>query len=119
MSKLGMLAAGAVGYVLGARAGRERYDQIVNQARRFWTNPQVQRAASQAQDVAKDAAPVVVDKVGDVAKHAAGAAASAIRRDGGDQVDQADEVDQADDATAESPVATRDEGAGSTPISHL
>lgn len=78
MSKLGLLAAGAVGYVLGARAGRERYDQIVEQAQRLWANPKVQRAASQAQDRARDAAPVVAEKVGEAAKHAAGAAVSAV-----------------------------------------
>jgi hypothetical protein len=85
MSKLGLLAAGAVGYVLGARAGRERYDQIVYQAQRFWANPRVQRAASEAQERAREAAPVVAEKVGDAAKHAAGAAVSAVRRDGGDE----------------------------------
>jgi hypothetical protein len=88
MSKLGMLAAGAVGYVLGARAGRERYEQIAYQAQRFWTNPKVQQAASQAQDkakgLAKDAAPVVAEKVTDAAKHAAGAAVSAVKRDSDD-----------------------------------
>jgi hypothetical protein len=88
MSKFGMLAAGAVGYVLGARAGRERYDQIMYQAQRFWTNPKVQRAASEAQERAREVAPVVAEKVGDAAKHAAGAAVSAVTRssddDGGD-----------------------------------
>jgi hypothetical protein len=97
MSKLGMLAAGAVGYVLGARAGRERYDQIVYQAQRFWTNPTVQKAATEAQERAREAAPVVAEKVGDAAKNAAGAAVSAVKRDGGDD---------------ESTSATRDESAG-------
>jgi hypothetical protein len=82
MSKLGMLAAGAVGYVLGARAGRERYDQIVNQAQRFWTNPRVQQAATDAQERAKEAVPIVAEKVGEAAKHAAGAAASAVKSNG-------------------------------------
>jgi hypothetical protein len=115
MSKLGMLAAGAVGYVLGARAGRERYDQIVYQAQRFWTNPTVQKAASEAQERAREAAPVVAEKVGDAAKSAAGAAVSAVKRDGGDD---------------ESSSATRDESTGSaragsngnateTQVSHL
>jgi hypothetical protein len=84
MSKLGMLAAGAVGYVLGARAGRERYDQIVRQAQRLWANPKVQQAATGVQERAKEAVPVVAVKVGDAAKHAAGAAVSAVKRDGGD-----------------------------------
>jgi hypothetical protein len=99
-----MLAAGAVGYVLGARAGRERYDQIVYQAQRFWTNPKVQEAASQAQDRAREAAPVVAEKVGDVAKHAAGAAASVVTRDSGDDSDSA--------------TGTRNESAGAS-ASHL
>ena len=77
MSKLGMLAAGAVGYVLGARAGRERYDQIAYQAQRFWTSPKVQRVASEAQVRVREAAP-------DAAKTAAGAAVSVVKRDDGD-----------------------------------
>jgi hypothetical protein len=118
MSKLGMLTAGAVGYVLGARAGRERYDQIVYQAQRLWTNPKVQRAAAEAQERAREAAPVVAEKVGDAAKHAAGAAASAVLRNGGDD----------DAGSGQATSATRDESAGqaagngSTPetkVSHL
>jgi hypothetical protein len=105
MSKLGLLAAGAVGYVLGARAGRERYDQIVYQAQRFWTNPTVQRAASEAQERAREAAPVVAEKVGDAAKHAAGAAVSAVKRDGG--------AETQDDSASDRTSATRDESTGS------
>ena len=30
MRKMTMLVSGGVGYVLGARAGRERYEQIVH-----------------------------------------------------------------------------------------
>jgi hypothetical protein len=109
MSKLGLLAAGAVGYVLGARAGRERYDQIVYAAQRFWTNPKVQRAASEAQERAREAVPVVAEKVGDAAKHAAGAAVSAVKGDGGETT--------TDDGASGSTSATRDEStrrAGST-----
>lgn len=41
-----MFAAGlAVGYVLGARAGRERYEQIKRAARRVADSPAVQEAA--------------------------------------------------------------------------
>ena len=55
MGKLSMLAGGAVGYVLGARAGRERYDQIKGQAQRVWTDPRVQRKAEAAKDKAASA----------------------------------------------------------------
>jgi hypothetical protein len=33
--RLGLLLGFAIGYVLGAKAGRERYDQIVNTCRGF------------------------------------------------------------------------------------
>lgn len=52
--KISLLVGGAAGYVLGTRAGRERYEQIKSQAQSFWGNPKVQEKASQAQDFAKD-----------------------------------------------------------------
>jgi hypothetical protein len=74
MSKLGILVAGGFGYVLGARAGRERYDQIRGLAVRVKDNPTVQqnaqRAAEAARDAARDAAPVVKDKVASAASGA-------------------------------------------------
>ena len=39
------LAGAAVGYVLGAKAGRERYEQIVRTCRRMADSPGVQAAA--------------------------------------------------------------------------
>jgi len=45
MSKLWFVAGAAVGYVLGARAGRDSYDRLVRSARQFWENPTVQEAA--------------------------------------------------------------------------
>ena len=45
MKKLSLLAAAAVGYVLGARAGRQRYEQIADAARKVADNPKVQRVA--------------------------------------------------------------------------
>jgi SLT domain-containing protein len=81
-----MIAAGAVGYVLGARAGRERYDQIVDQARRIWTSPTVQKASHDAQDLARSKGPVVGEKLAGAAKNAASSAAtaahSAVSNDG-------------------------------------
>ena len=71
MRKLTMLVAGGVGYVLGARAGRERYEQIKRTATRVKNDPRVQEKASQAADLAKEKAPVVKDKVTSVASTAA------------------------------------------------
>jgi SLT domain-containing protein len=78
MSKTSMLFAGAVGYVLGARAGRERYEQIMEQAQRIWSNPNVQKASHSAQDLAREKAPVVGEKLTGAAKSAASSASSAV-----------------------------------------
>ena len=43
--KLIFIAGLGVGYVLGARAGRERFDRMVGQARRMWESPAMQEAA--------------------------------------------------------------------------
>lgn len=71
MSKLKMVAFVAAGYVLGARAGRERYDQIADRATKIWKSPKVQQGVSDAEqaakDVAKDAAPKIQQKVAEAA----------------------------------------------------
>jgi hypothetical protein len=72
MKKLRLLLIGGIGYVLGARAGRQRYEQIRGMAMKVKSNPKVQHAAESA----KEAAPVVKEKVAG----AAGAAASKARR---------------------------------------
>ena len=43
--KLSLLVGGAVGYVLGAKAGRERYEDIVRVARRVGGSQTVQTTA--------------------------------------------------------------------------
>ena len=60
-AKITLLVGGAVGYVLGTRAGRERYEQIKNQAQAVWTNPKVQEKATAAQDFAKEKASTLKD----------------------------------------------------------
>ena len=71
MKKLTLLAAGFAGYVLGSRAGRERYEQIKKVATRVKDDPRVQEKATQAADLAKEKAPVVKDKVVSAASTAA------------------------------------------------
>jgi hypothetical protein len=50
--KVLFLGGAAVGFVLGARAGREKYDQLVATARRVWESPTVQEAAGVVQEQA-------------------------------------------------------------------
>ena len=71
MKKLTLLIAGGIGYVLGTRAGRERYEQIKRAATRVKEDPRVQEKATQAADLAKEKAPVVKDKVAAAASTAA------------------------------------------------
>ena len=78
MSKIVTLAAAATGYVLGARAGRERYEQITDQAQRFWRDPRVRQAASDAKHTAAEKAPVVKDKVVQTASNAAGSVSDRV-----------------------------------------
>jgi hypothetical protein len=63
MGKLSMLAGGAVGYVLGTRAGRGRYEQIKAQAERVMNDPRVKSKVTTATDVAKQKASSAADRV--------------------------------------------------------
>lgn len=53
--KILFITGGLVGYVLGARAGRKRYDQIKTAADSFWNAKPVQRRVTEARDFALDA----------------------------------------------------------------
>jgi hypothetical protein len=57
--KLLFITGGLVGYVLGARAGRQRYDQIASAASDLWNRPPVQRRVNEVKDFA-------LERVGDV-----------------------------------------------------
>jgi hypothetical protein len=69
MWKVTLVVGVGLGYVLGARAGRERYEQIARTARQIAQNPRVQdvacKARQQAGTVAGKAAGAVADRVGD------------------------------------------------------
>ncbi|NAZ77707.1 YtxH domain-containing protein [Kineococcus sp. T13] len=74
LGKALFLAAGAAGYVLGARAGRERYDQIAGAAGRLWGNPKVQSTVGDLEDRATGLA----KQAGSAAQEKVGAAASSV-----------------------------------------
>jgi hypothetical protein len=75
MKKLFLLAVAGAGYVLGARAGRQRYEQIKSTFIKVKDNPTVQERAHQVADVAKEQAPVMKDKI----VGAAGVAAAKVK----------------------------------------
>lgn len=62
----------ATGYVLGAKAGRGRYEDIKRATDKFWGDPRVQRQVKnvegRAVDFAKEKASGVIDFLGDGAK---------------------------------------------------
>ena len=62
----------AAGYVLGAKAGRGRYEDIKRATDKFWGDPRVQRQVKnvegRAVDFAKEKASGVIDFLGDGAK---------------------------------------------------
>jgi hypothetical protein len=57
-----------LGYVLGTRAGREKYDQLKASALKVWNDPRVQKQVDAVEDFVKDKAPEVADFVSDNAK---------------------------------------------------
>jgi hypothetical protein len=70
----------AAGYVLGARAGRERYEDIKRVAGNLWHDPRVQHQVRNAEDFAKEKAPEVVDFLSDGAKKVAAQVSGSTRR---------------------------------------
>lgn len=67
--KLTLLAGAAIGYVLGAKAGRQRYEQIMGRAKKTWSSEPVQSKIDTATQAVKARAPELADKVGEAAKH--------------------------------------------------
>lgn len=78
MNKLLIAAAGVAGYVLGTKAGRERYDQIRTQSQKVWNSPTVQSGVDHAADAAKSAAGAAGSAAADAASSAASAAGSKV-----------------------------------------
>lgn len=72
MSKLTLAVAFAAGYVVGAKAGRDRYDEIRAGAQKVAENPQVQAAAGAVKDKAGEVATVVAETAKEKASDAVG-----------------------------------------------
>lgn len=78
--KLAFVLGAAVGYVLGARAGRERYEQIKRRAEAVWNTEPVQRGVAAWRETVDDqidnlkgfAKRVGADAVSNIAQKAGG-----------------------------------------------
>jgi hypothetical protein len=66
--KILFVAGLGLGYVLGTRAGREKYEQLKSNAMKLWNDPRVQRQVDAAESFVKDKAPDVAEFVSDNAK---------------------------------------------------
>jgi hypothetical protein len=69
----------AAGYVLGARAGREKYDALVERANGIWRDPRVARARRETARYAREQAPIIRDRAQTVAKDVATRTVAATR----------------------------------------
>jgi hypothetical protein len=66
--KILFVAGLGLGYVLGTRAGRAKYDELKAVALKVWNDPRVQKQVDAVEDFVKDKAPEVAEFVSDGAK---------------------------------------------------
>lgn len=95
MKKLTVLVAAAAGYVLGSRAGRERYEQIKDKATKAWNNPTVQDTVEGVQEQAKHAGADVASSVGAKVAHTA----SDVKAKVADKISSSDDHAEAEPAS--------------------
>ncbi|WJL94513.1 hypothetical protein QSU92_11065 [Microbacterium sp. ET2] len=95
--KIGLVIGLAAGYVLGSRAGRERYEQIKTQAEKLWNQPPVQKQVAKVTEFAKSSAASIPGTLWDGAVKVTKAATS--KDTSGDQ--KAAEVKRAAKSSAE------------------
>lgn len=104
--KAGLVVGIAIGYVLGTRAGRERYEQIKTQWLKVWNLDPVQEQVEKVKDFAKSSAMALPSTLWDsavkVTKAATTKGTPGERLDAALDVskDQADEVERAAKTTA-------------------
>ena len=70
--KILFVAGLGLGYILGTRAGREKYDELKTAALKVWNDPRVQKQVDAVEDFVKDKAPEVAEFVTDNAKKVVG-----------------------------------------------
>ena len=83
MKKLLILAAAGAGYVLGTKAGRERYEKIKQHSSKVWNSNPVQQGVHEAEGVARQAASAAGRHAADAASAAGSKVAAKVKGDDG------------------------------------
>jgi hypothetical protein len=109
IKKLTLAAAFGGGYVLGAKAGRDRYEQIKQTAQQVAEDPRVQQATSQAQEFVRETAEKVKEdpRVKDVADKV-----TSVTKQGADKVEEA--VDSTKEAASSHSAGSHSAGSDSS-----
>ena len=112
--KIGLVIGVAAGYVLGARAGRGRYEQIKKQAEKVWNLDPVQAHVTKVQDFAASSVAALPKAVWSGVKKVGEAIGNGAQQSPGEKLDAAVKAtkDSADDvrkAAQTSAKAVKDE----------
>lgn len=104
------LAVGvAIGYVLGTRDGRARYDQMKAKVTALWEDPRVVRARKDVEAYAREQAPIIRERAEAAAKAAPGVAKDVAGKVAETAKDVAGQVsDTAKDVSAKATATAKD-----------
>jgi hypothetical protein len=83
--RVGLLVGFGAGYVLGARAGRQRYEQILQTWDRFTGSPTVQKTAERTKEVAEEQAKRSLHAVQQGVEKAGSAVKDRLQKDSGQE----------------------------------
>lgn len=67
--KIFLIIGFSAGYVLGAKAGRKRYEQIRKVSSKVWNSPPVQNVAEEVNTLVGKVTPTVMEKIGQGSKY--------------------------------------------------
>lgn len=99
----------AIGYVLGTRDGRARYDQMKAKVTQLWEDPRVVKARKDVEAYAREQAPIIRERAEAAAKAAPGVAKDVAEKVAETAKDVAGQVaDTAKDVSAKAAATAKD-----------
>lgn len=109
--KILLIVGVGVGYVLGARQGREGLERLKDRAGRLWGTSGVQKGFSKATDFARENVPVVGKTVADAAENLGDKATQASKSSSNDSDSgSSSDGDSSDDSTSGQGDSSSDSG---------